>query len=195
MATSWFTQDFNGNTMVNYLTSEEINIFENKLEKMVLETFSYLDVPNNYESEAFYHAFVMGLLRVDNDYYEVTSNRESGYGRYDVILKPKVNDIPAYIIEFKLVRDNSNFDETIETAFKQIEEMKYEVSVKDYDKVIKMAIAFKGKKLRLETKQIEVYQIYEKLDNLNINDFRYKICKNLQKFRLDSYNKYKGINQ
>ena len=152
MATSWFTQDFNGNTMVNYLTSEEINIFKNKLEKMVLETFSYLDVPNNYESEAFYHAFVMGLLRVDNDYYEVTSNRESGYGRYDVILKPKVNDIPAYIIEFKLVRDNSNFDETIETAFKQIEEMKYEVSVKDYDKVIKMAIAFKGKKLRLETR-------------------------------------------
>ncbi len=152
MATSWFKDDFNGNTMVNYLTSEEINIFKDKLEKMVLETFSYLDVPNNYESEAFYHAFVMGLLRVDNTYYEVTSNRESGYGRYDVILKPKVNDIPAYIIEFKLVRDDSNFEKTIEKAFEQIEEMKYDVSLKDYDKVIKMAIAFKGKKLKLETR-------------------------------------------
>ncbi len=152
MATSWFKDDFKGNTMVTYLIKEEIDEFKTKLENMVLETFSFLDVPGNSESEAFYHAFAMGLLRVDNDYYEVTSNRKSGYGRYDVILKPKVNNIPAYIIEFKLVRDDSNFDETIETAFKQIEEMKYEVSLKDYAKVIKMAIAFKGKKLKLETR-------------------------------------------
>ncbi len=152
MATSWFTQDFKGNTMVSYLINGTIDDFRNDLESVVLETFSYLDVPGTSASEAFYHAFAMGLLRVDNDYCEVTSNRESGFGRYDIILKPKINNIPAYIIEFKLVRDDSNFEKTIKKAFKQIEEMKYEVSLKDYDKVIKMAIAFKGKKLRLETR-------------------------------------------
>ncbi len=152
MATSWFKDDFKGNTMVSYLINGTIDDFRNDLESIVLETFSYLDVPGTSASEAFYHAFAMGLLRVDNTYYEVTSNRESGFGRYDIILKPKVNNIPAYIIEFKLVEDDSNFEKTIEKAFEQIEEMKYEVSVKDYDKVIKMAIAFKGKKLRLETR-------------------------------------------
>ena len=118
---------------------------------MILE-MSYMDVPGNSASEAFYHAFVMGLLRVDNEYYEVTSNRESGYGRYDVMLKPKVKNIPAYIIEFKLVEDDNNFGKAIAKAFNQIEEMKYEVSLKEYDKIIKMAVVFKGKKVKIETK-------------------------------------------
>ncbi len=150
MSTSWFIIDYNGNSMVKYLTNSAIDDFRNDLESIVLETFSYLDVPGNSASEAFYHAFVMGLLRVDNEYYEVTSNRESGYGRYDVMLKPKVKDIPAYIIEFKLVRDN-DFDNVIEDGFKQIDEMKYNEAIKKYD-VIKMVIAFKGKKLKLETR-------------------------------------------
>ncbi len=151
MASSWFKNNYNGNSIVKYLANSEINEFKNKLENLVLETFSYLDVPGTSASEAFYHAFVMGLIRIDNEYYEVTSNRESGFGRYDILLKPKIKDIPAYIIEFKLVRDNTTFEDTVETAFNQIETMKYDASVKNLD-VIKMAIAFKGKKVKIETR-------------------------------------------
>ena len=151
MATSWFKDDYNGNSIVRYLANGTIDDFRNDSENIVLETFSYLDVPGTSASEAFYHAFVMGLLRIDNDYYEVTSNRESGFGRYDILLKPKVKNIPAYIIEFKLVRDNTTFESTIETAFEQIDDMKYDTSVKNLD-VIKMAIAFKGKKVKIETR-------------------------------------------
>ena len=152
MATSWFKDDFRGNSMVKYLVNGEITDFKNELQNMVLETFSYLDVPSNSSSEGFYHAFTMGLLRIDNNYYDVTSNRESGYGRYDMLLKAKNNNnIPSYIIEFKLVSDNSTFAKTLESAFEQIDKREYEISLKGYN-VIKMAIAFKGKKLELETR-------------------------------------------
>ena len=88
----------------------------------------------------------------ENDFYEVTSNRESGYGRYDILLKPKVKNIPTYIIEFKLVRDDTTFESTIATAFEQIDAMKYDASVTNFN-VIKMVIAFKGKRVKIETRK------------------------------------------
>ncbi len=106
------------------IIKEEDGFLEDALSNLLAYLNKYYELEvivllDEYDVPIF-HAFAIGLLRVDNDYYEVTSNRESIYGRYDIILKPKVNNIPAYIIEFKLVRDESNFDEAIEMAFKQI---------------------------------------------------------------------------
>ena len=114
-----------------------------------MESFSYYDVPDNNNGENFYHAFTMGLLRSGCNNYEITSNREAGYGRYDLILKPFEKNRTAYIIEFKV--SDLDFDKAIEDGFRQIDEMKYEVSLKSY-KIVKMVIAFKGKRLKFETK-------------------------------------------
>ena len=92
----------------------------------------------------------MGLLYSSNNYYKITSNKESGYGRYDLILKPKRETNYAYVIEFKLVKDN-DFKKTIEEAFKQIEEKDYANAIKEYE-VTKVVIAFKGKKVMIETR-------------------------------------------
>ena len=132
-----------------YLYDNQLELFKENFENIVLESFSYFDVPDNNNGENFYHAFTMGLLRSGCNNYEITSNRESGYGRYDLILKPFDKNKTAYIIEFKV--SDLDFDKAIEDGFRQIDEMKYEVSLKGY-KIIKMVIAFKGKKLKIETR-------------------------------------------
>ncbi len=147
----WLNPDeFGNNQFIYYLRDRNLDKFKEDLEKIVLKGFSYYDIPNNSNGENFYHAFMMGILYSGCKFYDITSNRESGFGRYDLLLKPKTKDIPAYIIEFKLVRDN-DFSKVIEDAFKQIDEKNYIESIKDYQ-VIKMVIAFKGKKIRIETR-------------------------------------------
>ncbi len=151
MASSWFMIDYGGRNFIKLLANHSLKDFKSDFEDLVISSLSYYDLPNNSESEAFYHSFALGLLTANNKLYDITSNRESGYGRYDVLLTPKVKDIPAYVIEFKLVTDESNFEETLELGFKQIEDRKYFYNVKDYE-VIKMVIAFKGKRLKIETR-------------------------------------------
>ena len=132
----------------SYLTTGQIELFKEDFKNIVEESFSYYDVPNTNNGENFYHAFTLGLLRSSSSEFEITSNRESGYGRYDLMLKP-INSKYAYIIEFKV--SGSDFDKTIEEGFKQIDEQKYDLSLKDYN-VIKMVIAFRGKKIKIETR-------------------------------------------
>ncbi len=146
---NWFKGPLKGYDFTEYLYNNKLELFKTTFENVVIESFSYYDVPNNNNGENFYHAFAMGLLMSGSSNYEITSNRESGYGRYDLILKPFDKNVTAYIIEFKV--SDSDFDNTIEEGFRQIDEMKYEVSLKDY-KIVKMVIAFKGKKLKIETR-------------------------------------------
>lgn len=94
----------------------------------------------------------MGLLYGSTNYFNIKSNRESGIGRFDLVLTPKNNSCEfAYIIEFKVI-ENNNFDKTLKEAFKQIEEKKYDTEFKDLYKVNKIAIVFKGKELKIEIK-------------------------------------------
>ena len=82
--------------------------------------FSYFDTgknPSKKEPERFYHGFVLGLMVELADRYIITSNRESGFGRYDVMMEPKQQNDDAMILEFK---------DTVEAALKQIEAQKYE---------------------------------------------------------------------
>ncbi len=82
-------------------------------------TFSYFDVgredAGNQEPERFYHGFVLGLIADQTDIYEIRSNRESGFGRYDVMMVPKEREktkIPAIILEFKV--KNNKKEQTLE---------------------------------------------------------------------------------
>ena len=150
---NWFKDNIkHGNIFEDYLLNNNMYDFKDTFKMIVEESFSYYDVPNNDSGENFYHAFVMGLLYSGSNNFIIKSNRESGYGRYDLILKPKNKDIKyAYIIEFKAI-ENGNFEETVEKAFKQIEDKNYVAEVKDYD-VTKIVIVFKGKECRIETRK------------------------------------------
>ncbi|MDE7210338.1 MAG: PD-(D/E)XK nuclease domain-containing protein, partial [Lachnospiraceae bacterium] len=97
-------------------------------------TFSYFDTgkkpSRKTEPERFYHGFVLGLIVDLSDRYEITSNRESGFGRYDVMLKPKglkEKSTPAIIMEFKVCnpKHEKNLEETVEAALMQIREKGY----------------------------------------------------------------------
>ena len=149
---NWFKDNIkHGNIFEDYLLNNNMYDFKDTFKMIVEESFSYYDI-NIKHGENFYHAFVMGLLYSGSNNFIIKSNRESGYGRYDLILKPKNKDIKyAYIIEFKAI-ENGNFEETVEKAFKQIEDKNYVVEVKDYD-VTKIVIVFKGKECLIETRK------------------------------------------
>ncbi len=75
------------------------------MNRVALDVFSYFDTgnrPSGLEPERFYHGFVLGLLAELYDSYIVTSNRESGFGRYDVMIEPKIQGKDAFILEFKV---------------------------------------------------------------------------------------------
>ena len=132
------------------LINNNMEDFKDIFTKIIEESFSYYDVDKR-NGENFYHAFIMGLLYSNSSKFQITSNREVGYGRYYLLLKP-INDScnNAYIIEFKSIEKNS-FDKTIKAAFKQIEEKKYDAELKEYH-VTKIAIAFKGKDIKIAIK-------------------------------------------
>ena len=111
--------------------------------------FSYMDVGEN-TAENFYHAFVLGMLVGLKDSYYVKSNRESGYGRYDIMLEPRDKNGNRFIMEFKVLENEK--EKTIENAKKQIEERKYEEDLQErgYTNITKMVFAFKGKKVKMQ---------------------------------------------
>ncbi len=132
MVRGWFhcvKRDYNG--FVKALLQdnvEEMNVYMNRVTKNV---FSYFDTgkeSSESEPEKFYHGFVLGLMTELVGEYVLTSNRESGFGRYDVMLEPVNQGKNAMIIEFKVrnVKKEKSLEETVETALKQIREKQYE---------------------------------------------------------------------
>ena len=88
------------------------------------------------------------------DTYYVNSNRESGMGRYDIMLEPKDKNGNSFIMEFKVYKEDKEktIEETIENAKKQIEEKQYEQNLKmrGFKNIIKMVYAFRGKEVKME---------------------------------------------
>ena len=153
---SWFNDKVIGNDLNSILKDlVELNLseFEIKFQRLVKEMFSYMDVGEN-TAENFYHAFVLGMLVGLKDSYYVNSNRESGMGRYDIMLEPEDKTKNSFIIEFKVADDmeENTIEDVIENAKKQIEERDYESNLRErgFENITKMVFAFKGKECKMK---------------------------------------------
>ena len=158
MINGWFSQDesFNKFIMAMLLgNTKEMNQYMNKV---ALNTFSYFDTGNKPSAESgperFYHGFVLGLMVDKAKDYLLYSNRESGFGRYDVVMEPKDKNKAAIIIEFKVLDkeydDENGLEDTAKNALLQIEEKKYEEGLVakgiKKENILKYGFAFRGKK-------------------------------------------------
>ena len=152
----WFNDKVIGNnlnTILKDLVTLNLKEFEKKFQVLVRQMFSFMDVGEN-TAENFYHAFVLGMLVGLKDSYYVKSNRESGFGRYDIMLEPKDKNGNSFVMEFKVLEDaeEKTIEDTIENAKKQIEERKYaeDLEERGYTKITKMVFAFKGKEVKMQ---------------------------------------------
>lgn len=160
MFKGWFNNDSsNYGEFVQALLKgrlREMNIYMNDV---AMSTFSYFDVgtqpSERTQPERFFHGFVLGLLVELRDIYEIKSNRESGYGRYDVMLVPKSGDrkYNAIILEFKVFDsyDESTLEDTAQSALRQIEEKNYDAELIargiEKERIRHYGFAFEGKKV------------------------------------------------
>ena len=136
MFKSWFAAaSANYNEFIKALLNGDVKAMNLYMNDIALATFSNFDAGKHAsersQPERFYHGFVLGLLVEVRDLYEVRSNRESGYGRYDVILIPRNLDRDAMILEFKVKEtEEKTLQETVQKALAQIEIKKYDAELK-----------------------------------------------------------------
>ncbi|XID93163.1 AAA family ATPase [Paenibacillaceae bacterium WGS1546] len=157
MLSSWFSDTVKGGSATKLLEAlmlGDIVTFNAMLQETVLHTFSYHDVSDD-RSESFYHAFVLGLLVYLDKKYEVRSNRESGYGRHDVMIIPREADkgLKGIVLEFKKANalQRESLEEALDAALQQIEEKQYEAELRTrgIQDIVKIGIAFKGKQVKV----------------------------------------------
>ena len=158
MVKGWFKKDRSMNEFVKAMFRGDLRGMNQYMNKVALNTFSYFDAGKKpseaSEPEKFYHGFVLGLLVDNAKSYVLKSNRESGYGRYDVMLEPKNKSDVAVIIEFKVYDkeyDNENdLTDTAANALAQIEDKKYAADLIaagiPEKNILKYGFAFQGKK-------------------------------------------------
>ncbi len=156
MIDGWFgTCRGASNGFLQAMLEDDLKIMNVYMNKVTREIFSYFDTGGSQsgeEPERFYHGFVLGLMVELTDRYVITSNRESGYGRYDVMLEPKTSENNAIIIEFKVQEeDEKELSATVERALNQIEDRNYEAGLIargiPKERVRKYGFAFCGKEV------------------------------------------------
>lgn len=149
------------NEFIKALLQDDLDGMDEYMNEVALHTFSSFDVGKHpsgkTEPERFYHGFVLGLLVELRDSYMIRSNRESGYGRYDVILIPKDRTAKAYVIEFKVQdsRLEKSLKDTVVPALQQIRQKQYDAELQAMG-IAKKCIqhygfAFKGKTVLIDT--------------------------------------------
>ncbi len=143
--------DKNVLAMLEALVTGDEAFFAEEFSTLVENVLSSHDVSSR-ASESFYHAFVTGMLVFLTPTHHVRSNRESGRGRYDVMVEPhNTARYPGVVIEFKVATKNVSLEEALETAHQQIVDKNYEAELraKGCTSVLRWAIAFKGKEVAL----------------------------------------------
>ncbi len=168
MVRDWFVEaEDNYNDFIKALLLNDIKAMNTYMNKVALQTFSYFDAgkrPSGEEPERFYHGFVLGLMVELADRYVLTSNRESGFGRYDIMLEPRkgaggmdangmdADGMDAIIIEFKVQdSDEKELSDTVASALEQIGRMQYEAALIQRgipkEHIRKYGFAFRGKEV------------------------------------------------
>ena len=149
MIVEWMTRNLPSDdlvTLLDSLTTGDVETFSKIFQVFIVNCVSFYDTAQD-EPEKVYHAFVLGLLITLTQTHEVKSNRESGFGRYDVCLIPKDPSSLGVVIEFKKVDEKEDLEKGAEDALKQIEEKKYAAELKSrgIKKILSLGMAFKGK--------------------------------------------------
>lgn len=158
MVEDWFAESVpEYNDFIKALLEGDIKGMNVYMNKVALETFSYFDTgkkpSKEAEPERFYHGFVLGLIVELADRYTVASNRESGYGRYDVLLEPLHAADDAIILEFKVydAEEEESLQDTVKSALSQIEEKQYAAALTAKgiapEQIRRYGFAFEGKKV------------------------------------------------
>lgn len=155
IAKDWFANvpyDYQG--FVNALVTGNEEMLNYRLNNILQNSLSYFDTAKKPEN--FYHGFVLGLLAYLGDKYYLTSNRESGLGRYDVMLEAKDKNDFSIILEFKVASNLRRLKQEADDALKQIEKQQYEQALLQrgiaQDKILKYGIAFKNKQAVVKLK-------------------------------------------
>ena len=138
--------------LMEALTENRIDEYEERLQEILLTSVSYNDTKKG--NEAFYHGLIMGMGLYLEGEYITKSNIESGLGRYDFVIEPKNKTKRAFIMEFKSTDNIEKLEEVSKEALEQIENKKYDVSLKQNDikDITYMGIAFCGKEIKIEYK-------------------------------------------
>ena len=142
--------------LLKTLTEGDTEMFAKLLQSFVYNSMSTFDISSN-EPEKSYHLFVLGLLVSLSDLYEVKSNKESGVGRYDLMLIPRKNNKPGIVMEFKVLRKGETLETAAQKALEQITAKKYtqELFDRSIDKIIAYGISFEGKNIFVVSEEID----------------------------------------
>ena len=138
--------------LMEALTENRIEDYEENLQEILLTSVSYNDTKKG--NEAFYHGLIMGMGLYLEGEYITKSNIESGLGRYDFLIEPKNKSKRAFIMEFKSIDSVEKLEEVSKEALKQIEDKKYDVSLKQngIKEITYIGIAFCGKQIKISFK-------------------------------------------
>ncbi len=152
MVRGWFSsvrREYNG--FIKALLLDDLDGMNAYMERVARQTFSFFDTGRYVQPERFYHGFVLGLMVELQDRYRITSNRESGLGRYDIMLEPLSLEDPGVVIGFKVFdpKKEKDLKETVENALAQIREKRYETGLQmrgiPAERIRRYGFAFAGK--------------------------------------------------
>ena len=145
----FFGTEVKTNILIKTLENGDIKKFEKTLGEIMINMLSHFDLDK--EMEKIYQVFMIGLVGFLMGKYEIISNDESGYGRYDLAMIPIKSNEKAYLMEFKISKTKKGMEERAQKALKQIDEKKYDTKLKarGIKNILKIGVAFYGKEVKV----------------------------------------------